>query len=66
MWTPLITLTTLVLLAVIGTAVEVTLTATDQDRGRRALAVLKVLLAATLSASGVFIVSIRLHEAGLL
>jgi hypothetical protein len=66
MWTPLITVVALVLLALITTACAVTLTATDRDRGQRALTVLKVLLGGTLGTSGVFAVIIRLHEAGLL
>lgn len=66
MWTPLITIIALVLLALIAAAGVVTLTAVDQDRGQRALAVLKVLLGATLGASGVFTVIVRLHEVGLL
>lgn len=66
MWTPLITLVTLVLLALITTAGAVTLTTTDQQRARHALTMLKLLLASTLGTSGIFAVIVRLHHAGLL
>jgi hypothetical protein len=66
MWTPLITLVALVLLALITAAGAVTLTTSDRQRARHALIMLKVLLAGTLGTSGIFAVIVRLHHAGLL
>jgi preprotein translocase subunit SecY len=61
MWTPLITVVALVLLALITAAGAVTSTAADRDRGQRALTVLKMLLGGTLGTSGVFAMIARLH-----
>jgi hypothetical protein len=66
MWTPLITLVALTLLALIVAAGVVTLGPVDQHRGQRALTVLKVLIGATLGSSGVFAAIIRLYQVGLL
>lgn len=66
MWTPLITLYALVLLALIGAAGCTALIITDDRRAARAIFLLKVLLAATLGSTGLFALLIRLHNAGLL
>jgi hypothetical protein len=64
MWTPLITLVALVLLALVTAAGAVTLTASDRERASHALTMLKVLLAASLGSGGVVAVIVRLHTAG--
>lgn len=66
MWTLLITLVALIMLALIAAAGVVTLATTDQERGRRALILLKMLLGATLGTGGISAVIIQLHHAGLL
>jgi hypothetical protein len=66
MWTPLITLSALVLLAVVGAAAVVVLTATDHQRALRTLTLLRILLGASLGSSGVLAVVVHLHQAGLL
>lgn len=66
MWTPLITLVALVLLALITAAGTVTLLVRDHQHGQRALTLLKLLLGATLGSTGFFAAIIHLHQAGLL
>ncbi|WP_340682531.1 hypothetical protein LCL61_28180 [Amycolatopsis coloradensis] len=66
MWTPLITLTTLVLLTAAGAAMVVTLTTNNPSRGHRALTLLKILIGAILGGTGLLATVIRLHQAGLL
>ncbi|MBP2329345.1 hypothetical protein JOF56_009730 [Kibdelosporangium banguiense] len=66
MWTPLITFAAVVLLTLITAATGVTLTVTEHRRGQRAVTVLKLLLIATLGASGVIPFLVRLHQADLI
>lgn len=67
MWTPLITLSALVLLVVVvGAAAVVVLTTTDHQRALRALTLLRILFGASLGSSGVLAVAVHLHQAGLL
>ncbi|MGW5748130.1 hypothetical protein [Amycolatopsis sp. NPDC003861] len=66
MWTPLVTLIALVLLAAAGVAAAVALMTTDHERAVRALTLLKILLGALLSSGGVLAAVTRLHQAGLL
>lgn len=66
MWTPLITLITLVLLTATSAAAAVALATTDHQRAHRALTLLKILLGALLGSGGVLAAVIRLHQAGLL
>ncbi|WP_186343507.1 hypothetical protein [Streptomyces sp. CFMR 7] len=66
MWTPLITLYALMLLALTGAAGWVALSVTDHHRASRATAILKALLAAALGSGGLFGLLIRLHETGLI
>ncbi len=66
MWTPLIALVALVLLALITAAGAAALLTTDHRRAQRALTLLKILLGAVLGTSGVIAAAVRLHEAGLL
>ncbi len=66
MWTPLITLTALTLLALFLAASAVALGEVDEHRGQRALTVLKMLTGATLGTSGVLAVILRLYQTGLL
>lgn len=63
MWTPLITLYALALIAL---AAGVAVFAADRQRADCATAVLKILLAATLGSTGAVTLLIRLHQAGLL
>ena len=65
MWTLLITFVAL-LLALIAAAGVVSLAAKDQERGRRALIVLKMLLGATLGTGGVFVLIVQLRQVGLM
>ena len=66
MWTPLITLYAVTLLALIAVAGAVAVSTTDRHRADRAAAVLKILLATTLGSTGAVMALVRLHHAGLL
>ncbi|SFR29097.1 hypothetical protein SAMN04488564_11721 [Lentzea waywayandensis] len=66
MWTPLITLISLVLISTAAVAAAVALATTDRERSERAVALLKIVLGAILGGGGVLAAATRLHQAGLL
>jgi len=65
-WPLLITLYALVLLALIAATGYVGIFTADRHRGDRAIKILKLLLFAALSTTGLFALAIQVHDAGLM